>query len=254
MIEMNTHQIKLVAFDFDGVVTETIKEWYLLGLKAFNHMGGDLKSSSQVEKNFRLARSFLMNAEDCYFVLKSIKEGSIDFNTITQEEFNRLAQPFFENEGKDFAKRVCSLRAELRENDRENWLNLFSVFPEMPTVLKRVMDQHEVVIATTRDRASVSAILEKHEVSIDGRKIFGREFSIVKREQMKFITKEFGVSFNEMFFVDDILEHLKLVGALGVNVAIASWGYSNERQLAEACENGIPLLKTPSDILTCLGV
>ena len=254
MIEMNAHQIKLVAFDFDGVVTESIKEWYLLGLKAFNHMGGDLNPSSQVEKNFRLARSFLMNAEDCYFVLKSIKEGSIDFTTVTQKEFNRLAQPFFENEGKDFATRVCTLRAELRENDRENWLNLFSVFPKMPTVLKRVMGQHEVVIATTRDRASVSAILENHEVSIDGRKIFGREFSIVKREQMKFITREFGVSFNEIFFVDDILEHLKLVGALGVNVAIASWGYSNERQLAEACENGVPMLKTPADILTCLGV
>lgn len=254
LIEINAHQIKLVAFDFDGVVTETIKEWYLLGLKAFNHMGGGLNPSSQVEKNFRLARSFLMNAEDCYFVLKSIKEESVDFNTITQEEFNRLAQPFFEKEGKDFAKRVCSLRVELRENDRKNWLNLFSVFPEMPTVLKRVMGQNEVVIATTRDRTSVSAILEKEEISIDGCKIFGREFSIDKREQIKFITKEFGVSFKEMFFIDDILEQLKLVGILGVRVAIASWGYSNEKQLAEATDKGIPVLKIPSDILTHLGM
>ena len=93
---MNTHQIKLVAFDFDGVIAETIKEWYFLGLKAFNHMGGDLPSSKEVGDSFRQARSFLKNAEDCYFVFKSIKEGSVDFRTMTQERFNQLSQPFFE--------------------------------------------------------------------------------------------------------------------------------------------------------------
>jgi phosphoglycolate phosphatase-like HAD superfamily hydrolase len=124
----------------------------------------------------------------------------------------------------------------------------------MTTVVKKVMNQIEVVIATTRDKTSVSAILEKHELSIDSRKIFGREFSIDKRAQMQFITKEFGVPFKEMFFIDDILEQLRLVGALGVNVALASWGYSNEKQLAEARNNGIPILTTPSDILTHLGM
>ena len=114
---MNTHQIKLVAFDFDGVIAETIKEWYFLGLKAFNHMGGDLPSSKEVGDSFRRARSFLKNAEDCYFVFKSIKEESVDFRTMTQERFNQLAQPFFEKEGKVIAKDIDTLRAELRKNN-----------------------------------------------------------------------------------------------------------------------------------------
>ncbi len=247
---MNTHQIKLVAFDFDGVIAETIKEWYFLGLKAFNHMGGDLPSSKEVGDSFRQARSFLKNAEDCYFVFKSIKERSVDFRTMTQERFNQLAQPFFEKEGRAIAKDIDTLRAELRENGEENWLKLFSVFPEMISVLKKVMDKFEVVIATTRDRASVSAILEKQGIIINDPKIISREFSIDKREQMKFITKEFGVAFEEIFFIDDILGHLKLVASLGVNVVLASWGYSNRQQLSEAKEEGIPILKAPHDIIT----
>ena len=247
---MNTHQIKLVAFDFDGVIAETIKEWYFLGLKAFNHMGGDLPSSKEVGDSFRQARSFLKNAEDCYFVFKSIKEGSVDFRTMTQERFNQLAQPFFEKEGKVIAKDIDTLRAELRKNNEENWLKLFSVFPEMISVLKKVMDKLEVVIATTRDRASVSAILKTQGILINDQKIISREFSIDKREQMKFITKEYAVSFEEIFFIDDILEHLKLVGSLGVNVVLASWGYSNRQQLSEAKEEGIPVLKVPHDIIT----
>ena len=251
---MNTHQIKLVAFDFDGVIAETINEWYFLGLKAFNRIGSNLQSSKEAEEQFRQARSFLKNAEDCYFVFKSIKEGSVDFRTMTQERFNQLAQPFFEKEGRDIAKDIYTLRAELRENDEENWLKLFSVFPEMISVLKKVMDKIEVVIATTRDRASVSAIFEKQGILINDPKIISREFSIDKREQMKFITKEFGVSFEEIFFIDDILGHLKLVASLGVNVVLASWGYSNRQQLSEAKEKGIPILKAPHDILSCLGV
>ena len=251
---MNTHPIKLVAFDFDGVIAETFNEWYFLGLKAFNHMGGDLPSSEEVKDNFRQARSFLKSAEDCYFVFQSIKEGRVDFHTMTQERFNRLAQPFFEKEGKAIAKNIYTQRATLRENDEEKWLELFSVFPDMPSILKKVMDRYEVVIATTRDRASVSAILEKQEILIHDPKIISREFSIDKREQMTFITKEFGVSFEEIFFIDDILGHLKRVASLGVDVVLASWGYSNKQQLSEAKEKGIPVLKAPHDILSYLGV
>jgi len=112
------------------------------------------------------------------------------------------------------------------------------------------MDKIEVVIATTRDRASVSAILEKQGIIISSPKIISREFSIDKREQMKFIAREFGVSFEEIFFTDDILGHLKLVASLGVNVVLASWGYSNRQQLSEAREEGIPVLKAPRDIIT----
>ena len=73
-----------------------------------------------MEDDFRRARSFLKNAEDCYFVFKSIREGSFDFRTTTQERFNQLAQPFFKEEGNAIAKDIYTLRAELRENDEEN--------------------------------------------------------------------------------------------------------------------------------------
>ena len=207
-----------------------------------------------MEDDFRRARSFLKNAEDCYFVFKSIREGSVDFRTMIQERFNQLAQPFFKKEGNAIAKDIYALRAELRENDEESWLKLFSVFPEMTSVFKKVMDKFKVVIATTRDMGSVSAILEKQGILINDSKVISREFSTDKREQMKFITKEYAVSFEEIFFIDDILEHLKLVASLGVNVVLASWGYSNRQQLSEAREKGIPILKAPPDVLSHLGM
>lgn len=251
---MNTHQVKLAAFDFDGVIAETFNEWYFLGLKAFNHMGGDLPSSEKVKEQFRQARSFLKNAEDCYFVFQSIKEGRLDFHTLTQERFNQLAQPFFAKEGKAIASDIYTQRATLREHEEEKWLKLFSVFPDITAVLKKVADAFEVVIATTRDKASVCAILETQGIPIVDSNIIGREFSIDKREHMRFIADEFGISFKEIFFIDDILEHLTLVGSLGVHVVLASWGYSNRQQLSEAKEKGIPILNTPPDILSHLGV
>jgi phosphoglycolate phosphatase-like HAD superfamily hydrolase len=252
--KVDTRSIKLVAFDCDGVIVETLKEWYLLALEAFNQMEGGLSSTGEVEKCFRQARAFLKNAEDSYFVLKAIKDNEIDFSAISQKEFNQRARPFFENEGKIIAQKIYARRKELREHDKESWITLFSIFPAMKSVLKKVMDRYVVVIATTRDRASVSAILELGGIPIKNHRIIGRDFSIDKREQMKFIAQQNSVSLSEIFFIDDILEHVNVVSSLGVTAALASWGYSNPQQLSEARDRGIFILSSPGDILQHLGL
>jgi hypothetical protein len=47
-----------------------------------------------------------------------------------------------------------------------------------------------------------------------------------------------GVPFADITFVDDKLNHLDPVAALGVRCALAAWGYNGERERRDAAKRG----------------
>jgi phosphoglycolate phosphatase-like HAD superfamily hydrolase len=85
-------------------------------------------------------------------------------------------------------------------------------------------------------------------LSLKEESIITKEFSVKKTEHIKRILKYFRIEKGELLFVEDMTENAKSVRDLGVNVALADWGYSSERQKEEAKELGIPIIRNESII------
>src|SRR3989338_383874 len=94
--------IKVLAFDFDGTIVDSVYESFIVALEAYRKMGFKIKQTKVLENKFRKLRSLVKNAEDYYTVFEIIKKGlSIDIN---QKEFNTMNEKVFDNKGKKFAK------------------------------------------------------------------------------------------------------------------------------------------------------
>ena len=81
--------VKVAAFDFDGVIVDSLPENYKLYLKAFEAVGEHLDDTPEVFEQVKKARVFFKSVNDHLPALKKIKEG-FDFGKINQDQFNKL--------------------------------------------------------------------------------------------------------------------------------------------------------------------
>ena len=231
--------IKVLAFDFDGTIVDSVYESFIVALEAYRKMGFKIKQTKVLENKFRKLRSLVKNAEDYYAVFEIIKKGlSIDIN---QKEFNTMNEKVFDNKGKKFAKLFYATRDEIKKGKEKEWLKLFTPYPKLPEHVIKLSKKYKVVISTAKDKNSVTRILKDCGIVI-GENILDREDSTDKRDHMEAICKNFNVKPSEVLFVDDILDQAEKVKTVGVNVAMVSWGYSNEEQRKEAKEKGIRVI------------
>src|SRR3989338_2061480 len=81
--------VKVVAFDFDGVIVDSLGVNYKLYLKAFKAIGGHLEDTPEVFEQVKMARCFFKTGKDHPRAFEMIAEG-FDFTGMDQEKFNRL--------------------------------------------------------------------------------------------------------------------------------------------------------------------
>ncbi len=232
--------IKVIAFDFDGTIVDSVYESFIVALGAYRKMGSKIGQTKSLENKFRKLRCLVKNAEDYYTVFEIIKKGlSPDMN---QEEFNNRNERFFEKEGKQFAKLFYETRRVIKKKKEKYWLRLFTPYTRLPDFVKAASKKYKVVISTAKDKDSATRILKECGINIIGGNILDREASTDKRDHMKLICKKFNVKPSEILFVDDILDQVEKVKTVGVNVAMVSWGYSNKVQRKEAKKKGIKVI------------
>jgi FMN phosphatase YigB (HAD superfamily) len=64
---------------------------------------------------------------------------------------------------------------------------------------------------------------------------------------MKQIIKLYNIKFEDIYFVDDQVNHLIQTKTLGVKVILAGWSYATEAQKKEARKQNIPLIEKEED-------
>ena len=233
--------VKLIVFDFDGVIVDSVHEAYIVCLKAFERMGGKLNESPSLEENFLKARAFVIAAEDFFCILKTIENEGTNFNQVDQEKFDELKEKYKEGE-KEFAKHFYDVRKELQEKDFEQWCQLYSAFPQAEEI-KKIAKKHKTIIGTSKDRNSTFLLLQRMGFDYKKGDITGREMGIEKTEQIQKVREKFSLKPEEILFIEDMFESVYKVQQMGVKSALVSWGYSNEKQKEEAKKLGITIIK-----------
>ena len=69
-----------------------------------------------------------------------------------------------------------------------------------------------------------------------------KESGASKAAHMEHLHRSFGVPYAEISFVDDKVNHLDSVAALGVRCGLATWGYNGPREATRARDRGYLLL------------
>ena len=133
--------------------------------------------------------------------------------------------------------------------DFDGWARLTPPFGCVDSI-RKLADKYETLIVTTNAAECIIGLLAEPYLNpnIKEENIVDLHISTDKALQMKHITKKYKVKFQDIYFVDDNLNHLLATEQLGVNVYLAGWGYCTEQQKAFAEEKENITLLTEESI------
>ena len=257
--------MQILALDFDGVIVDSVLDSLFVGHNAYlrlygpgekKYFGGELftfenweetKKQYQEEiKYYRTLRPYIRGATDYGLIQKIIEENKSIKN---QEEFDnyRKAVEFnFEAYEKEFYKE----RERLQNTNYRAWFNLEPPYSKVTAGIKKLLEEEtKIVIATANRRKAIARTFtpEYFGFTIKPEDILDRRFGEDKSEQMKHIVKLYNVKFEEIYFVDDQVNHLIQTRPLGVKVLLAGWSYATDIQKEEALKQKIPIIEREED-------
>lgn len=129
-----------------------------------------------------------------------------------------------------FTEAATAARDWLRTQEGEFWLDLHTLYPGIPELLRRYSGS--VVIVTAKDADSVHAILGRHGLDDTVAEVFGECGR--KAEVVQEVSARWGVPLTDVTFVDDNLTNALRVAETGARSRWAQWGYQTPEHRAEA--------------------
>lgn len=245
--------MKMLALDFDGVISDSALESFMVALRTFRILEpesplaqvADFLAAADPEliRRHSLFRDFVElmplgnRAEDMGVALRRLSNGDAVANQQIWDALRGAEDPEFLTA---FHGRFYREREALRRSDPAGWLALLAPYSEFLEVIRRHRGDCVLALATAKDRQSVDLLLAEYSISdlFAPDWIVDKEAGVSKRSHVTLLQERLGVPFADITFVDDKLNHLEAVSALGVEGVLAGWGYNGERERLLAREQG----------------
>lgn len=244
--------MKLLALDFDGVVSDSAREAFVVARRTYT----DLRPSSALcaAAEEPLWRAFLAlmplgnRAEDYAAALAAI-EARVDDELTDQAAYDAWREAQDPGWLRAFHRRFYEVRTALSENERDAWLAMLGPYPRLLEILRRRAGSCAYAIASAKDRRSVGILLAHYGVAdlFPPELIVDKEAGVTKDTHLSHLARLRGLDYAEITFVDDKVNHLDTVAPLGVRCALAAWGYNGPREHRLARAHG-HLLCTLDDV------
>ncbi len=233
--------MKALVLDFDGVISDSAREAFVVARRTWDALrpGSGLAGRDPDALYVRFLELMPLGnrAEDYATALAAIEadlalpdqEAYDDFRAGQDAAWLRL-----------FHRRFYAVRDDFARQDPEGWRRLLAPYPRFLDLLRRRAGQVPYAIATAKDRRSVAVLLREYGVEdlFDEHRVLDKETGVTKVAHLEHLRDELGVDFPELTFVDDKVNHLDAVAALGVRCALAAWGYNGPREHVLARRHG----------------
>jgi phosphoglycolate phosphatase-like HAD superfamily hydrolase len=245
---------RVLALDFDGVISNSAPEAFVVALRSYvglrpaspladTEFTGDETPSKEAVAADPVYGSFLAamplgnRAEDFGVVLSAIEAGR-PLNT--QSDYDRFGAEIDPAWLQTYHERFYRVREALCEADLAAWLALMGPYPAFVEVLRRHVGEVEMAIATAKDRISVRHLLAAYAIEdlFPESAVLDKEVGRSKVAHLEQLQAVHGCAFSEILFIDDKVNHLDSVAALGVRCGLASWGFNGDREAALAKRSG----------------
>lgn len=234
----NISKIKALALDFDGVIWDTQREGYYLSRLVWRKLWG--KETSCSLETFLSGRWLARSGEE-FSLLVLLGEWHNDLSHFPLSDFIHLSERL-DKFVKLFGRTLASLRLEMHRDNLQQWLSWQNIFPGAREFL---LNFERVGICTTKDRASVEALLATEGIKLP---IWSKEDSFDKCQQLELLSKFWQIELGQILFIDDLLDNLLHVQKMGVQLALAGWGYNGEDSRHQALKLGLPVLQNWNDL------
>ena len=233
--------VKVLALDFDGVICDSASEAFRVTVETFAGVFPEYALAAGAGDDAALYARFLEamplgnRAEDYAVLLSAIVSG---VPLPDQAAYDAFRASLAQGRLRAFHKQFYRVRAAWAERDPRGWLALMQPYPGFCELLRRRAGDARLAIATAKDRRSVRELLASYGVADlfpDGF-VLDKEAGEKKREHVTTLAEKVGCALGEVTFVDDKVNHLEDVAALGARCVLATWGYNGprERLIAEA--------------------
>jgi len=248
--------MNILALDFDGVLCDSSREVFVVAVDAYASRepgstllerllplrddalgGGDAFRSDALYALFTGLLPLGNRAEDFGVSLKAVENH---LEIADQEQYDAYFGSISADWLKSFHREFYSARSRLREADTAAWLGLHLPYPGLAEVLRRHRGRTQPAVATAKDARSVDLLLDHlgYGGVFDPELILDKETGVEKTHHLKALQERTSVDFDRITFVDDKVNHLVKVAALGVRPVLAGWGFNTPREHARACELG----------------
>jgi len=258
---MKTHR-PLIAFDFDGVISNSIHDSFVTALNSYIEFKPDhklpltesivpAKRIFEFEKEhadlFAEFKSLIPmgnRAEDYYVILRIIEENRTS-GIPDQETYDAFRLTLNESLREEYHDFFYQFRINLQNKDPDAWAELLPAFPGIPEIIPTLSSDFTLAIATAKDRRSVNIQLEKYGLKkcFAPENILDKDTSESKRGHLARFHESHGIPYDQIHFIDDKVLHLVSVADLGVHCYLSMWGFNSEREHAIADEHGFVKLK-----------
>jgi len=248
--------LRLLALDFDGVISDSAPESFAVALLTYTQMikrsqfddrraaleSGSLPTPNQLAED-PLYTAFLglmplgNRAEDFGISLSALEAGRPIADQADYDAFrSELDEPWL----REFHRRFYENRTALSRRDSTGWRRMMGPYPPFLEILHRRAGDALLAIATAKDAETVAALMRDYgiEALFPPERVLDKETGVHKDAHLQRLHETAGVAYDEMVFVDDKVNHLDRVAGLGVRCALAAWGYNGEREIELARQRG----------------
>jgi len=141
-----------------------------------------------------------------------------------------------------FLKQFYAHRKKMQAENPKKWGKLQKEFPRIVAFVKAMQAEHDVYIATTKNKAAVVDLLAQYGLQIPESRVYSKDFSKDKAVQLREIAKRAGVPLGRVVLVEDAVKQAKKARTMGAKGVIVPYGYSTKAQRKGARKEGISQL------------
>lgn len=232
---------KTLALDFDGVLCDGLREYFLTSWRAYRQFwstSSPLPPSELAETFYRL-RPVITTGWEMPVLLRAMLKGFSEAEMLERWPVIRDRIMAEEDlQAKNLGMLVDGLRDQWIAEDLPGWLGLHRFYPGVTERLQQLLDQgFAVVIITTKETRFVQQLLQREGIQMTTDRIFGKDRHLPKVETLRGLQQD---GAGPIWFVEDLLPTLEMVKQQAdlpqVELFLADWGYntSHDRRLASS--------------------
>jgi FMN phosphatase YigB (HAD superfamily) len=218
---------KYIVFDFDGVICDSTNEcmvtawnsWQKFNLKEDFRLKVDEFNKDDIKK-FRDLRPYVRGASE-YYVLMNAIESKIKIKD--QKDFDDLKNRW-RNSFRNFKTIFFEQREKLRNNNLDYWIDLHFIYQDVIKIIKKLNNEKRLLIATLKDKKSVTLILKECGISIGSKDILDQAKISTKLEALDYFVLKKKVLKEDLCFIDDNITHLIEPHNNNYKVFLSGWG------------------------------
>jgi phosphoglycolate phosphatase-like HAD superfamily hydrolase len=222
----------VLALDFDGVICDGLKEYFITAWLAYCQVWqpDDQTPPEGMAEQFYRLRPVVETGWEMPVLLRLIQKGFSE--AAIWQDWAAIAQQTLVQEGlkpASLAAAVDGVRDHWITTNLEGWLAEHRFYSGVIEELQKLLDSGtHVFIISTKEGRFIYQLLQQQGVQLPEAQIFGKESSRPKHQVLRELLQKFGD--RPLWFVEDRLKTLLAIkqqpDLAAVQLFLADWGYN----------------------------